>query len=92
MLEWRMEIDHGWSVKPGAHGKGLKKYVAPETWARLESTYVGAGTEENWQALFDTISLFRDMAKEVGTALGYAYPQDLDNRVIQYLSRIHDTL
>jgi aminoglycoside 6-adenylyltransferase len=90
MLEWRMEIDHGWSVKPGAHGKGLKKYVAPETWARLESTYVGVGTEENWQALFDTISLFRDIAKEVGTALGYAYPQDTDNRVMRHLHRIHD--
>jgi aminoglycoside 6-adenylyltransferase len=92
MLEWRMEIDHGWSVKPSAHGKGLKKYIAPEIWARLEKTYVGAETAENWEALFDTISLFRDVAREVAAVLGYEYPQDMDNRVIQYLSRIHDTL
>ena len=27
MLEWRMEIDHDWSVKPGAYGRGLKQYL-----------------------------------------------------------------
>jgi hypothetical protein len=48
MLEWRMETAHGWSVKPGAYGKGLKQYIEPELWSDLESTYVGAGLEENW--------------------------------------------
>ncbi len=89
MMEWRMEIDHEWSVKPGAYGKGLKKYIASEIWAGLESTYVGAGTEENWKALFDTINLFRDIAREVATTLGYTYPQDMDDRVMRYLQRIH---
>jgi aminoglycoside 6-adenylyltransferase len=53
MLEWRMEIDHDWSIKPGACGKGLKKHSRLESWAELESTYVGVRTEENWDALFN---------------------------------------
>lgn len=85
MLEWRMEIDHDWSVPTGALGKGLKKYLPPEIWSQLEDTYVGAGIAENWEALFKTITLFRQVATEVGEELGYAYPQDLDERVVQFV-------
>jgi aminoglycoside 6-adenylyltransferase len=88
MLEWRMEIDHGWSVKTGVLGKGLKKQLPPEIWAELESTYVGAGIEENWGALFNTIDLFRKVATQVGDDLGYEYPQHLHERVVDYLQRV----
>ena len=85
MLEWRMEIDHNWSVTPGAHGKGLKKRLGFDIWSELESTYVGAAIEENWAAMFRTINLFRKVAVEVADRLGYAYPQDLDRRVTKFL-------
>ncbi len=35
MLEWRSEIDHGWSVKPGPYGRRLKRWVRPDLWAEL---------------------------------------------------------
>jgi aminoglycoside 6-adenylyltransferase len=88
MLEWRMEIDHNWSVRLGLLGRGLKKRLPPELWAELEKTYTGAETEENWAALFRTIALFRQVAVEVGERLGYAYPYDLEKRVIDYLNWI----
>ena len=88
MLEWRMEIDHDWSVKPGAYGRGLKRHLTPETVLELESTYVGAREEENWDALFKTIELFRRVAIEVADHLGYAYPYDLDRRVVAYLHKV----
>jgi aminoglycoside 6-adenylyltransferase len=88
MLEWRMEIEHGWSIRPGANGRGLKRYVPPELWAALENTYVGAGIAANWQALFDTIDLFRTVASEVGDQLGYAYPHDLEQRVRANLEKV----
>jgi aminoglycoside 6-adenylyltransferase len=88
MLEWRMGIDKGWSVKPGAYGKGLKRLVEPETWVGLEATYVGAGRDENWQALFKTIELFRQAALEVGERLGYEYPVEMDQQVVAYLESI----
>ena len=88
MLEWRMEIDLDWSVKTGVLGKGLKKQLPPEIWAELESTYVGAGIEENWGALFNTIDLFRKVATQVGDDLGYEYPQHLHERVVDYLQRV----
>ena len=70
MLEWRMELDQGWSVPTGALGKGLKKRVPPEIWSQLENTYAGADIAENWEALFRTMALFRQVAVEVGEGLG----------------------
>jgi aminoglycoside 6-adenylyltransferase len=81
MLEWRMERDHGWTAPPGNLGKGLKKRLPPGIWRELEGAYAGAGIEENWEALFRTITLFRRVAVEVAEDLGYAYPHDLDEQV-----------
>ena len=90
MLEWRMECDHNWSVPTGALGKGLKKHLPLELWSELEKTYVGAEIKENWDALFKTIALFRQVAIEVADHLGYRYPHDLDQRVTTYIKNIKD--
>jgi aminoglycoside 6-adenylyltransferase len=90
MLDWRMEIDHNWSVKPGVLGRGLKRRTRPDLWADLERTYVGAGIEENWLALFSTAELMRKVAREVGQALGYAYPETLHQRAVRYLQWVKD--
>jgi aminoglycoside 6-adenylyltransferase len=87
-LEWRIEIDHDWSVKPGVFGRGLERMLPADTWSELAGTYVGPDLEENWAALFRTTALFRRVAAEVGDALGYAYPQQLDDRVMSYLEEI----
>lgn len=88
LLEWRIELDHGWSVRPGVLGRDLKRRLPPETWSEFERTYVGPGLEENWAALYRTIALFRRVAREVGSALGYAYPQQLDEKMCGYLDEI----
>jgi aminoglycoside 6-adenylyltransferase len=88
MLEWRVEIDHKWSVKAGDLGRGLQTRLAPDTWIELERTYVGPEIAQNWEALFGTLALFRRLAAEVGHDLGYVYPRDLDERVVAYLGRV----
>jgi aminoglycoside 6-adenylyltransferase len=87
-LEWRVEMDHGWSVRIGSLGKGLKKHLPPDIWMQLEQTYVGAQLEENWKALERTMALFRRVAVEVADHLGFAYPRDLDQAVTEYVEHI----
>jgi aminoglycoside 6-adenylyltransferase len=85
MLEWRMELDHNWTMPIGALSKGLKKRLPPEIWSQLENAYTGADIADNWEALFRTMTLFRQVAIEVGEGLGYSYPLDLDQRVTAFV-------
>jgi aminoglycoside 6-adenylyltransferase len=59
-----------------------------DSWERLEQTYAGAGVAENWEALMNTVELFRRVGLEVGTHLGYAYPDNLHQRVTAYVEHI----
>lgn len=88
MLEWHSEIAHQWSLKPGPYGRRLKQHLPADLWSELESTYTGAGLEENWDALFRTINLMRRVARDVATALGFPYPHHLDQRVVSYLLKV----
>ena len=88
ILEWYIEIDHNWSLKPGNVGRGLKKVLKPEIWLEVESTFAGASIEENWRALFKTTDLFRKIAISVAAKLGYEYPRELDDKVVKYLLKI----
>jgi aminoglycoside 6-adenylyltransferase len=89
-LEWRIEIEHGWNVRPGVLGRGLERLLPPDLVEALHGTYVGAGIDENWDALFATAELFRRVAIEVGDALGYEYPQEVDDGVTAHLHAVRD--
>ncbi len=88
MLEWHVETGHNWSLRPGAVGRGLRKALEPEIWTQVESTFVGADLEENWEALFRTTAVFREVASTVAARLGYEYPLDMDRRMTSYLAGI----
>lgn len=88
LLEWRIEIDHDWSVRPGVLGRGLERSLRADVWSELASTYVGMDVEANWDALFRTTALFRRVATEVGGALGYSYPQRVDDVMTAHLEAV----
>lgn len=88
MLEWHYEIEHGWSVKAGLHGRRMKKYLRPDLWADLEKTYTGLDLEENWDALFRTLALLRKAGLEVADRLGFPYPHEMERRALAYLQSI----
>lgn len=90
MLEWRIEIDHNWSVKPGVHGRSLKQLLPPNIWSDFAGTYVSLDVEETWAALGRMIALFRQVALDVGNALSYTYPQQVDDLVSAYLEAIRN--
>jgi len=76
MLEWRIECDRGWSWKPGAYGRGIERELPADLADELAAA---PGSFER------TVALFRRVAREVGDALGYAYPQRADDVVSAYV-------
>jgi aminoglycoside 6-adenylyltransferase len=87
-LDWRFGIETQWTQASRDCGKGLRHRISPALLTELENTYVGAGIDENWEALFSTIALFRRVMYEVSEKLGFIYPQDQDHRVMIYLNRV----
>ena len=91
LLEWRIEIEHNWRLRPGVGGRGFKRFLPGNVWSELARSYVGSGLEENWNALFLTVSLFRQIAREIADALVYTYPQQMDDEITAYLRAIQKT-
>ncbi len=90
MLVWHVELEHDWKVKPGLYGRGLKKWLRPDLWAELENTYTGMAMADNWLALYNIIALMRKVAGEVGSQMGYPYPEDMHRRTIAYVQKIEN--
>lgn len=84
MIEWYIGTITDWNANPGVWGRRFKYYLEKEHWWQLESTYAGAGLEENWAAFFAMLDLFSSLAKEVGRYLGVEYPSTLEEDVTQY--------
>jgi aminoglycoside 6-adenylyltransferase len=59
-----------------------------DTWAELLDTSVGPGIENAWTALWRTTALFRRVAGEVASALGFIYPQATDDQVSAFLKEV----
>lgn len=88
MLEWWVGDNSNWTVAIGSLGKGLKRHLPPALWADVEACYASADLADNWVALDKTLALFRQVAIEVGSALGYTYPHELHERVVAYTNQI----
>lgn len=85
MLEWLVELDHDWSLRPGAYGRGLERLLPADIRTELAAT---SDADGGWEAFERTIVLFRRVSRIVGEALGYAYPQRVDDRTSAYLAGI----
>ena len=88
ILEWRIELDHSWSLRPGVLGRGIERLLPQGLWAELAPTYVGTDIDENWEALFRTAAIFRQVAGEVGDALGFPYPLRKDEAITTHLHAV----
>jgi aminoglycoside 6-adenylyltransferase len=90
LLEWKVEIDHNWGLKSWLYGKGLEKFLDNDILKEIEACWTGFKIEDNWETLFKTITLFCRTAKDVGKKLGYNFPNELEQRMINYLVQVRD--
>lgn len=88
MLEWHVGIRYGWAEPVGVLGRGLKRKLSSDIWTRLEKTYVGFEVGDNWDALFGTMQLFREIGLEVAEELGYTYPLEMDLQITHLIQKM----
>lgn len=90
LLEWHYELEHGWGVKAGLHGRHMEQWLRRDLVDALASTYAGPGPEQGWQALFRTLDLLCKVGIEVGQRLGYTYPEDMVRRALDYIHTVKE--
>ena len=88
MVEWTIGFRTEWKANTGVCGRAFKRYLDEETWEAFASTYSGAGLQANLDAFGRMLSLYRRLGRELADALGYAYPDALDESVTDYCNRL----
>lgn len=88
LLEWRLEIDHDWALRPGPHGRGLERQLDQTTWDELSKTYVSIEPNANWDALIRLASTFGRIGREVSHELGFSYPANTEKHMTERLQRL----
>jgi aminoglycoside 6-adenylyltransferase len=86
MLEWHA-ISAGEGRDVRHLGMGMKEWVRPDIWRRLDQVYGRFDAADSRRALLATISLFRDVAAETASELGYTYPAEVDESITGYIGR-----
>ncbi len=66
----------------------FKQYLAPELWKRIEATFSGSDTDDNWRALQAYTEIGRELGLAIAAQLGYDYPHQLDERICAYLDDV----
>lgn len=88
IIEWFIGTKYHWQISTNKHGRLFKKYLDDETWRELEKTFSGSKIEENREALFAVVKLFRRLAMSLAEDLNYSYPCKLDEEITAYLNKI----
>lgn len=86
---WRIGVDSGWTARPGFFGRGVPALMGEALWEEWRASEQFLGTaDEIWAALWRTIELFQVLATGIAADLAFAYPTDLDARMVSYLRDI----
>jgi aminoglycoside 6-adenylyltransferase len=91
LLGWYAAGLRGRPVDVGVYGRWLRRYLDAPTWEHYLRTFAGAGSEDNWRALFETIGLVRAVGKRIAEAHGFEYPDEADAKVTAYIRAIRET-
>ena len=88
MLSWYVGTRHDFQVSPGKEGKYFKKYLPEELYDRFRKTYSDADYEHMWEAAFEMLYLFGDVARDVAEKLGFAYDEEEEQGIEKYMKMV----
>jgi aminoglycoside 6-adenylyltransferase len=87
MIEWQAKVTQGWESDTWFQGRFMERWADPRIIAELQGAFAHYEEEDIWQALANTMQLFRWISRVVAEKLEYTYPHDAD----QFASRWVDT-
>lgn len=86
MIEWHAQVNQGQTHDTWFRGRFLERWADPRIIADLRGAFAHYDEDDVWQALANTMQLFRWIAKEVAEKLDYTYPKDIDQFISQWVN------
>lgn len=90
MLAWYVGAYNNFSVSVGKKGKYFKKLLPADIYQRFTKTYTDASYEHMWEAAFEMLYLFGDVARNVAEQLAFTYDEDEEKGIENYMKQVKD--
>jgi aminoglycoside 6-adenylyltransferase len=87
MIMWHALAKHDWKHDVWFLGRFLEEWANPEAVEGLREAFAQYDKENVKRALFATIDLFRALAIETATKMGYPYPAKADKNVTKWIRK-----
>ena len=87
MIRWHEQALHDWQYSTHYIGKGMKTWVVKDIWDELYGCFAHFDPKDSWEGLFNTVALFRRLAKKTAKKLGVKYPLDVDKAIFRFISQ-----
>ncbi len=82
MIEWHARAAHGWDYETWLRGRFLERWADPRAIDGLRGAFGRYEADDLWRALFATMDLFRWLATETATRLGYSCPDEAETKTV----------
>lgn len=92
MLAWYVGTQHDFSVSVGKNGKYLKKLLPFEIYLKFTQTYSDASYEHIWEAAFEMLHLFGNVARDVAEQLGFLYDEEEEKGIENYMKQVKNNV
>jgi len=90
MLEWHIGVNNNFAVSAGKSGKYFKKFLSEDVYLRFTKTYSDTDYEHMWEAAFEMLYLFDDVAKVVADKLEFAFNVSEAQGIESYMKRVRN--
>ena len=88
VIEWHSRAINNWNYDTWHRGSFLEEWASPVIIEKLKNVYAHYDENDAWNALTETVNLFRSLSLELADILGYDYPVTIDEFVSELINEI----
>ena len=85
MIEWHTQVTSDRWSPVFERGRFLEEWAPPLVIERLPAMFASYDSPQIWRARFEALDLFRALAEELASQLGYVYPTQLEETVMTWV-------
>lgn len=90
MISWQIGLKTDFSVSVGKSAKYMYKWLSVEDYEKYLSTYSCGSVIDCWKSVFNMISLFVPIAKDVSNRFGFEYNENEEHAGTDFLKLVRE--